>query len=73
MRLIYAGRIKTKSYKDAVILAVRLGGDTDTTACVTGGLAGIAYGWKSIPDKWLEALARKDEIMGLCDKLESLT
>ncbi len=73
MRLIYAGRIKTKSYKDAVIKAVRLGGDTDTTACVAGGLAGIAYGWKSIPGKWLETLARKDEIMGLCDKLESLT
>jgi len=33
-------------------------------------LAGIAYGWKSIPDKWLETLARKDEIMGLCERIE---
>jgi len=51
--------------------AVRLGDDTDTTACVTGGLAGIAYGWQSIPDEWLASLVQKDEIMGLCDRLES--
>ncbi len=48
---------------------VHLGGDTDTTACVTGGLAGIAYGWQGIPGDRLESLARKEDIMGLCNRL----
>jgi ADP-ribosyl-[dinitrogen reductase] hydrolase len=62
--------LKTENYKDAVLKAVRLGGDTDTTACVVGGLAGIAYGWQSIPAEWLDAIARKEEIMALCERLE---
>ena len=61
--------LNTSNYKEAVLKAVRLGGDTDTTACVTGGLAGIAYGWQSIPGDWLEPLARKGDIMALCDRL----
>ena len=31
-------------HADAVLKAVNLGGDTDTTACVTGGLAGLLFG-----------------------------
>ena len=64
--------LKTKNYKDAVLKAVRLGGDTDTTACVVGGLAGIMYGWHSIPADWLDAIARKEDIMALCDQLEAV-
>jgi ADP-ribosyl-[dinitrogen reductase] hydrolase len=33
--------LTTKSYNDAVLKAVNLGEDTDTTACVTGALAGL--------------------------------
>jgi ADP-ribosyl-[dinitrogen reductase] hydrolase len=62
--------LKTENYKDAVLKAVRLGGDTDTTACVVGGLAGIAYGWQSIPADWLDAIARKEDIMALCERLQ---
>ncbi|WP_333789943.1 MULTISPECIES: ADP-ribosylglycohydrolase family protein [Coriobacteriales] len=43
-------------------LAVNLGDDTDTTAAVAGGLAGIAYGWRAIPDAWLEKLRGRDVI-----------
>src|SRR5699024_500826 len=31
----------TNTYKDCVLTAVNLGGDTDTVAAVAGGLAGI--------------------------------
>lgn len=34
----------TTCFKDAVELAVRAGGDTDTTAAITGALAGTFYG-----------------------------
>lgn len=42
----------TDSFKDALIKAVNLGGDTDTIAAVTGGLAGAIYGDLDIPDDW---------------------
>ena len=30
-----------------------IGGDVDTVACVTGGLAGATFGVYSIPSRWL--------------------
>lgn len=61
----------SKSYEDAVLKAVNLGEDTDTTAAITGGLAGIIYGQESIPLKWVNSLARKDDIFKLCERFYS--
>lgn len=36
--------VNTDNYRDCVLAAVNLGGDTDTTAAVAGGLAGLVYG-----------------------------
>lgn len=52
----------TSSFKECVLKAVNLGGDTDTTGCVAGGLAGVRYGVRAIPEKWIRSLARHDEI-----------
>lgn len=52
----------TDNYKDAVLKAVNLGGDTDTIAAITGGLAGIMYGYKSIPKEWIDKLRNKELI-----------
>ncbi|NBE52528.1 ADP-ribosylglycohydrolase family protein [Streptomyces boluensis] len=46
----------TRSFEDALRAAVDLGGDTDTVAAVTGGLAGAYYGPDAIPTRWTEAL-----------------
>ena len=54
---------------EAVLKAVNLGGDSDTTGAVTGGLAGAAYGLRAIPDKWLSVLARSDDILELANRL----
>ena len=51
-----------KSYAECVLVAVNLGSDTDTTACVAGALAGIVYGMEGIPKEWLETLRGKDVI-----------
>jgi ADP-ribosyl-[dinitrogen reductase] hydrolase len=56
----------SKSYKEAVLMAVNLGDDTDTTAAITGGLAGIIFGEESIPLEWIDLLARKHDILKLC-------
>jgi len=54
--------LTTQNFRDCVLQAVNLGGDTDTTGCVAGGLAGVAYGIKSIPPAWISQLARHDEV-----------
>lgn len=61
--------LTTGSYEDAVLKAVNLGEDTDTTGAVTGGLAGLLYGINDIPADWLEALARKTDIENLAERM----
>ena len=63
--------LNLNTYEGAVLKAVNLGGDTDTTAAITGGLAGLYYGMDSIPQKWITALARKNDIDDLCERLSS--
>ncbi|MFP4418303.1 MAG: ADP-ribosylglycohydrolase family protein [Fibrobacterota bacterium] len=48
--------------KSILLSAINLGLDTDTTATVAGGLAGLVYGLDSIPSDWLSSLARKNDI-----------
>ena len=59
--------ITTDSYSQCVLKAVNLGDDTDTVGAVAGGLAGILYGAESIPEDWLRVLAKKEEIVRLCE------
>lgn len=61
--------LTTNNYKDAVLKAVNLGGDTDTTGAVTGGLAGLLYGFEAIPSEWIQQLARHKDIETLAEKL----
>ncbi|HLK27042.1 MAG TPA: ADP-ribosylglycohydrolase family protein [Puia sp.] len=61
--------LNTDSYSEAVLKAVNLGGDTDTTGCVTGGLAGLLYGYDKIPQVWIDELARKNDIENLAERL----
>ncbi len=59
----------TESYDQAVLRAVNLGDDADTTGAVCGQLAGAFYGATGIPQHWLAILARRDTIDTLVDKL----
>ncbi len=54
--------LTTATFQEAVLRAVNLGGDTDTTGAVTGGLAGAAYGLPAVPERWLARLAGRDLI-----------
>ena len=60
--------LTTSCYADCVLKAVCLGEDTDTTAAVAGGLAGLWYGLQSIPEKWLHGLARYKELEDICNR-----
>ena len=60
--------LTTDNYKDCVLKAVNLGGDTDTIAAIAGGLAGALYGLKSIPKEWMETLIKRRCIEEMCEK-----
>ncbi len=50
---------QSSCFEQAVKSAVALGNDTDTTACVVGGLAGAFYGVDEIPVRWMQELRGK--------------
>ena len=53
---------KGASYKEVILKAINLGGDTDTIAAIVGGIAGIYYGVDALPDSWIQSICRKNEI-----------
>lgn len=59
----------TDSFRAAVLRAVNLGDDADTTAAVTGQIAGALHGVSGIPDRWLERLAMRELIEELATRL----
>lgn len=60
--------LETFSFEDALIFAVNLGGDADTIGAITGGLAGVMYGFDDIPTRWINALDRE-----IVERLENLS
>lgn len=52
--------MNAESFEEAVRAAIQLGNDTDTTACVVGGLAGIRWGIQGIPERWREQLRGRE-------------
>jgi ADP-ribosyl-[dinitrogen reductase] hydrolase len=59
----------TSSFPSAVLRAVNLGEDADTTAAVCGQLAGAHYGSAGIPPSWKERVAKKRRIEDLAVSL----
>jgi ADP-ribosyl-[dinitrogen reductase] hydrolase len=57
------------SYEGVVKAAIALGNDTDTTAAVAGGLAGIVFGTKGIPVRWRQGLRGRELLDPLIDAL----
>ncbi len=47
-------------YEDVVRAAISLGYDTDTNACVAGGIAGIRDGFSAIPARWLQSMRGRE-------------
>ena len=58
-------------YEAVVKASIQLGNDTDTTACVAGGIAGLRDGVHAIPARWLQMLRGKDLVEPLLQRLLS--
>ena len=61
--------LHSNSYEECILKAVNLGEDTDTIACIAGGIAGVFYDVKTIPEHWINQLARKEDILNLANRL----
>ena len=59
--------LNSDNYCECVLMAVNLGDDTDTVGAITGGLAGLAYGWNNIPPNWKGELQRVNYIEEICN------
>ncbi len=58
-----------EDFGEAVLTAVNLGDDADTTGAVCGQLAGACWGESGIPAEWRDGLARKDIIEPILARL----
>ncbi|KFN50782.1 ADP-ribosylglycohydrolase family protein [Arenimonas composti] len=59
----------TDGYEACVRRAIGFGHDTDTTACVAGGIAGMRYGVQGIPGRWREGLRGREMVEPLRERL----
>jgi ADP-ribosyl-[dinitrogen reductase] hydrolase len=57
------------SADEAIVAAVGMGDDTDTTGAVTGALAGAHYGRSALPDRWIDVLEPREELVELANIL----
>lgn len=64
--------ITTESYRECALKAVNLGHDTDTIAAIAGGLAGLWYGYDSIPKEWRKVIRRREWIEEVCWKADRM-
>ncbi len=64
--------MRKPNYEAVVKYAVSLGNDTDTTACIAGGLAGLREGFDSIPARWLEKLRGREIVDPIVERFEGI-
>lgn len=61
-------------YLSSICMAIRVGGDADTTAAIVGGIVGARLGLKSIPKYFVEKINdqgnyKADELIQICTQL----
>jgi ADP-ribosylglycohydrolase len=61
--------VQAGSYEQVVKAAIGLGHDTDTTACVAGGIVGIRDGLSAIPERWRSRLRGQELVTPLVQRL----
>ncbi|MBL8019901.1 MAG: ADP-ribosylglycohydrolase family protein [Leptospirales bacterium] len=60
--------LRSETFADAVLAAVNLGDDTDTTGAVAGAMAGAFYTTSTIPQRWIDQLAQMQMIRSLAER-----
>lgn len=61
--------LKHDNFEDVINNSILLGDDTDTTAAIAGGIAGIKYGINAIPKRWMDKMKGKELVKPLIERL----
>ncbi|MDP6155879.1 MAG: ADP-ribosylglycohydrolase family protein [Candidatus Thermoplasmatota archaeon] len=73
---LYCSLRHLDDFREGVLMAVNLGGDTDTIGAMTGAILGASNGINSIPAEWLDNLENgekgRDYIIALAKRLFEL-
>jgi len=68
---LYAA-LKAKDFREALRISANHGGDSDSTALITGEIIGTLHGTKSIPEDWIDKLELASLICNYAEELASL-
>ena len=63
---------RSNTFEEAILLAANLGDDADTTAAITGQLAGALWGASSIPVEWRSRVAWSPRLQSIATDLLAL-
>ena len=66
---LYAVLRHPGDFSAAVLRAVNNSGDSDSIACVAGGLSGALLGRSAIPEAWVEGIERREDLEALAESL----
>ena len=61
--------VEEPTFQRVIQRAISLGDDTDTTAAVAGGIAGLKHGLNGIPAHWRDGLAGRSLVDPLAERL----
>lgn len=64
--------INTNNFDECVRYAIKYGKDTDTTACIAGGLAGIKYGYDNLPSFSVDLINQSTDMVLYQEMLNKL-
>ncbi|MEM9492815.1 MAG: ADP-ribosylglycohydrolase family protein, partial [Myxococcota bacterium] len=59
-------------FRQTVLTAANTDGDSDSIACIAGGISGALNGIESIPAPWIEQIENADMLRDLADRLLAL-
>ena len=60
----------TTTFEEGALAAVNLGDDTDTTAAIYGQLAGAFYGYKQLPERWIQQIYARTYLEKISEWIE---
>lgn len=60
------------SYEESIIQTLMKGGDTDTNACIVGGMMGALFGAKAIPDHMKEPVLKSQPRFSVSDFIKRI-
>lgn len=56
-------------YKSAVRAAANISGDSDSVACIAGGISGALLGITAIPDEWINRLVNQERLQSYIERI----